>query len=412
MATFFNKNRDMIAGCFTVILAVAGLMGKVVLRECAPFAYHESFVLWKPLPCTLSPLLVAALLAAFFSERGYVRETCMGGVLLMLAATVVQIGSSVLLGDADEPMLVSLYGYSVRKPFAFFLVATGCLRGGAAAVLVGVLSGLRHSGDYAKAPRLYASAAVCVTVAGIWLILLRLDLQWLHVTIALFLYMLMLIPVLLHHMGRKENATVVGVPVTDAGEGGWRRTLLWLSLAVLCVVTVSSFWRGIRAYWMESHLGHWLGNYMAMTVSSVVFAIGLLVIRNKRGKRNLPVFGASLLLVGYPLVPACLDVLAVELLPQAILGTGLALVLGPALVPLLKAPVRAYATTWVGAAVLVAVLGKGFEVLLNRVEAAFHSTSMALYCVYPLAALLMLLLGYLLSRERKGEGAGAGITNP
>lgn len=127
MSPLIYKNNNLMR-CFTVILVVSALMGKAVLREC-PLAYDERFLLWKAVPCTLAPFLVLTLLGAFFTEKGFAKATGKGGALLMLAMATVQMGSAVWLAAADKPVLTTLFGYTVRSSFAFFLLATGCLRG-------------------------------------------------------------------------------------------------------------------------------------------------------------------------------------------------------------------------------------------------------------------------------------------
>lgn len=412
MSAIFNKNKEMIAGCFLVFLVLAALVGKIVLRECVPLAYGEQLVLWKPLPVTLSIILVDALLAAYFSQRGYEKTVGIAGFFLMIASTIVQMGGAVWLGFAENPMLATLYGYTLPMPFAFFLIATGCLKGAASAVVISMLSSMRQQ-DCTKVSGLFAALSVGVVVVGVLIIALRLDLEWIYVAIALFAYILMLLTSLLHLLRRDTLLWSDEAPVLDENDGGsgWRNTILCYFILLFSSVTFITFSRYVHICWLRYHLGHMPENIVASAFSLLVLAIGLFVVRNKSGKRNLPVWGSALLMIGLPLIPPTLDAFYVNLVPEAIVGIGLALVLGPALSPIVKVSTKYYAMVWVGTAVIVVILEKLFVIALNRMDAAIHSMSMAFYCIFPLLALILLLLGYLLSREGKGVGAATSIIN-
>ena len=404
MSPLIYKNNNLMR-CFTVILVVSALMGKAVLRECVPLAYDERFLLWKAAPCTLAPFLVLTLLGAFFAEKGFAKATGIGGVLLMLAMATVQMGSAVWLAAVGEPVLTTLYGYTVRTSFAFFLVATACLRGAASAVVISMLSSIRHTRDCPKESGRFAALSIGVVVAGILMIALRMDVEWIHVAIVVFVYIFLLVLILLTHMRRDKelwDTETAAMDVNDDGGTGWRKTILCYSIILLCCVTFISFWQYLQICWrLDHHLGYMPENMVALSSSLVVFAIGLLTVRNHSGKRNLPVWGSALLVTGLPLILATLDAFYVNLVPEAIVGMGLAMILGPVLTPFLKVPTKYYATVWVGTVVLIVVLGKLLVVLLNRIEAAFNTVSMAFYCIFPLLALLLLLLGYLVTREGK-----------
>lgn len=413
---YFKNNRNRITGCLSVILMTAALLEMFVLREGAPLFFDEGVAARKTLPCTLSPVLVAATLAAFFIDRGRTRAVGTVGTVLVAASAVVQMGCAIQLGSVDDPMYVNLYGYAVRLPFACLLIAGAFCAGGAAAVMLSMLSFARRSGSFMKEARCF-SVIVAGGIAAASLsayILGHMDIRWGHIAVALFLYIVLTVRLLLYWLHLEgdgwgsEPSTVPGRVPRPEQRGG----LLWFGVIVLCTAAAVSYWMCLRKHWMEGHPGRWLENYLALSASFLALAVCLLSIGNRPRNAFRAVTGSALLVGGAPLVPAFQDLLLMDLAPQAVVGVGLAMVLGEALIPFLQVPARRYAAAWVGTAVLVAALGRVLSVALDRMEPFFRTAAVPLYTVYPLIFLGLMLVAHLAAKGEKAPAASAEVMNP
>ena len=413
--TYFKDNRNRIAGCLSVILMTAALLETFVLREAAPLLFDEGIAARKTLPCTLSPVLVATILAAFFIDRGRNRAVGTVGTALVAASAVVQLGSALLLGTVDDPLYVSLYGYVVRLPFVTLLVAGAFCAGGAAAVMMSMLSFARRSGSFMKEARCL-SVIVAGGIAAAWLsafLLGNMDIEWGHIAVALFLYLMLTVRLLLYWLrldgdGWGREPSVVPGMVRKPER---RRSLLWFCVIVLCTATAVSLSLFLREHWMYGHPGRWLENYLALSASFLALALCLRWMGNRPRNAYRAVTGSALLVGGVPLVPAFQEILLIELVPQAVVGVGLAMVLGEALIPFLQVPARRYAMAWAGTAILVTALGRVLSAAFGKMEPFFRSGAVALYTAYPLIFLGLMLVAHLAAREESVPSAPTEIAN-
>ena len=190
-----NKGKGIIAQCYLILLSASALLCRPVFYNClSELRYCEHFILWKTVPWMLTPMLICALLAAFFTEKGYWKSVGIAGLLFMLAATIVQSGSMVWMTTLElesDVLLVELNDYSVRLPMSFFLIGLSFMRGGAIAVMISLLSCVRQTENSKRESQLFASIAILTSVLAIWLIVARLDLTWPFVGAFGFLFALL-----------------------------------------------------------------------------------------------------------------------------------------------------------------------------------------------------------------------------
>ena len=400
---FFKKNSGMFAACFTLVLIIVALMGKILLREYAPLSIDEGILAGKTVPCTLTPPLMIGLLAAFFIDRGYFKAVGIGGAVLLAASTMVEMGCAIWLATGEDWIYVTLHNYSVRLPFACLLIATALRTAGAIAVTLSLLSLARNSESTLKETGLFSAVAVGSSAAVVLSVvfLSRMDIQWSHIAAALFLYVLLWILLLLYYLSQDVNGKCrKPVDATEKEKMG-KQAFLWFSVIVLCTATTLSFWLYVRERYLAGYRGHWLENYLSMSMSLLILAFCFLLTWNRPRNAKRAMTGSALLFAGTPLIPACFNVTLVELVPQAVVGIGLAMVLKSALIPFLQVPTRRYATLWVMTGILVTAIGKAMVIAFNRMEDISPTVAISPYTVYPLLFLGLFLLTYLAAKKEK-----------
>ena len=359
------------------------------------------------MPWMLTPMLICALLAAFFTERGYCKSVGVTGILLMLAATVVQSGSMVwmtTLEPESDVLLVELNDYSVRLPMAFFLIGLSFMRGGAIALMISLLSRVRHANNANKESQLFASIAILTSVLAIWLIVARLNLTWPFVGVSGLVFALMLVPALFYYIGLDEdrNALDVNDEPKEYKTNRIKQSFLPILIIVVSAVIIISFWRYLPMYCWEEHLGRGLANAFALSISSLAMGIGFLVIRKKDSNNNRPMTGSILLLFGLPIVPLILDFTLLDFIPQVAIGIGLALILGTLMDDFVMVPTKHYALTWVGIVAVIVMVSKLLIVVFNRLALICKGMSVNMYIIYPLITLsLVIMCFFLIRREQK-----------
>lgn len=408
----YFKNRHIFVGCLAVTLMIAALMVKLLIRECAPLLYDEGIAAAKMVPSSLSPILVSAVLAAYFIDRGFTKAVASWGAALVVASTIIEMGSAVWLASVDNPINVSLYGYSCRLPVAALLVAWAFCAGGAVAVLESMLSYTRNSDSFLKEARLFSVIAVggIATLVFAVFILGRLNITWTHIAVALFLYVMASVGVLCYLLHIEERGAGSCQPSCVRGKEGGRESLLWFCVILLALTTAVSFWVYVRAHWLEGHPGRWPENYIAISASSLAMAISLLLTRNKPRNGYRAVTGSALLVGGAPLIPAFQDMLIIDVAPSLVLGIGLAMVLQESFIPFLMVPARRYATFWVGTAIFLGLVSMVLVAVLDGMASFLKTVSIPLYTVYPLLFLGLLLLAHL-SARREAETAATSDIN-
>lgn len=141
---------------------------------------------------------------------------------------------------------------------------------------------------------------------------------------------------------------------------------------------------------------------MAIIISSIAFAAWLLLYR-KTSKGSVLV-GGILMLFGMPLGALLMDeAVLLEIIPMTLIGVGMAMIIGSTIESFVKLPAKHYALTWVGIITAIVVLSKLMIIVFNRMEVAFHTRTVAIYIVFPLLAVGVMVLGYLL-RDKNEKG--------
>lgn len=409
MANIFTRNKGIVAQSYLIVLAASALLCRPVFHNCLRgLQYCERFILWKPIPWMLTPLLICTLLAAFFSERGYGKSVGVAGIMLMLAATIVQSGSMVwmtALEPESDVLLVELNDYSVRLPMAFFLIGLSFMRGGAIALMISLLSRVRHANNANKESQLFASIAVLTSVLAIWLIVARLNLTWPFVGASGFLFALMLVPALFYYFGINDDRC----PLDIADEHKEYRAIrinppiLPVLILVVSAVIITSFWRYLPMYWWEEHVGRGLANIFSLSISSLAVGVGILLLRKKATNTKSPLIGSIILLFALPLVPLLLEYKFVVFIPQAAIGVGLAMILGPLMDDFIMVPTKHYAMTWVGIVMFIVMVSRLLIVVFNRMALICKGMSVNMYILYPLIALSLVIMCFFLRRRKQKE---------
>ena len=409
MANMFTKNKGVISQSYLILLAALALLCRPVFYNCmSELQYCEYFILWKTIPWMLTPMLICALLAAFFTEEGYGKKVGVAGILLMLAATVVQSGGMVWMTNLEpgsDVLLVELNDYSVRLPMAFFFIGLSFMRGGAIALMISLLSRVRQANNSNKRSQLFASIAILTSVLAIWLIDARLNLTWSFVGASGLVFALMLVPALFYYIGLDEDgyALNVGDEPKENSASRIKPSILPILIIVVSVVIITSFWRYLPMYWREEHMGRGLASAFALSISSLAMGIGILVIRRKGMKNNSPMIGSIFLLFGLPIVPLLLECTLLEFVPQVAIGIGLAMIFGTLMDDFIMVPTRHYAMAWVGIVAVIVIISKLLVIIFNRLALLCNGMSINIFIIYPLITLSLVCMCYLLDRRKRKE---------
>lgn len=406
MANIFTRNKDIIAQSYIILLAASALLCRPVFHYCiSELQYCEYFLLWKPIPWMITPMLICSLLAAFFTEKGYGKSVGIAGILLILAATIVQSGSMVWMTSLElerDVLLVELNNYSVRLPMAFFLVGLSFMRGGAIAVMISLLSRIRQAKNSNKESQLFASIAILTSVLAIWIIVAQINLTWPFVAASGFVFALMLVPALFYYIGIDEYTySDIDAEPKDCRANQIKPSILPILIVVVCAIIVTSFWRYLPMYWWEEHVSRGLANVFSLSISSLATGIGILVLRKKASKNNRPLIGSIILLFGLPIAPLLLEWKLFVLLPQVAIGIGLAMILGPLMDDFTMISTKHYAMSWVGIVAVIVISSKLLIVVFNRVALLCKGMSINMYILFPLIAFSVIIMSHVLHKMRK-----------
>lgn len=409
MANNVTKNKGILAQCYLILLAASALLCRPVFYNCmSGLRYCEHFILWKTVPWMLTPMLICSLLAAFFTEKGYWKSVGVAGLLFMLAATIVQSGSMVWMTTMDpenDALLVELNDYSVRLPMSFFLIGLSFMRGGAIAVMISLLSCVRQKNNSKKESQLYASIAILTSVLAIWLIVVRLNLTWPFVGASGFLFALMMVPALFYYIGIDNDRCSLDIEDEHKEYRAIRieHSILPVLILAVSAVIITSFWRYLPIYWWEEHVGRGLANLFSLSISSLAIGVGILVLRKKASKNNRPLIGSIILLFALPLVPLLLEYKFIVFIPQAAIGVGLAMILGPLMEDFVMVPTRHYAMTWIGIIAVIVIVSNLLIVAFNRLALICKDMSVNMYILYPLISLSLVIMCFLLRSRKQKE---------
>ena len=298
----------------------------------------------------------------------------------------------------DEVITAKLNGYELRLPIAIFLVAASFMRGGAVACLLSVLSDVRNSARCREEVGIFASLAVLISVAAFALMVMNVHLEWGYIAVASFIYLLMLIPALLMILRKEQNDVADDVEVR--GGVGERcnnlSTILPIMVLVISLFSFASYFQYLPVHWRQSHIFWGRESIFALMVSAITFAVGLFVLRKDRKrmceKVNGTLAGSIMLLVGFPLAAAIGEESLLILVPQIMNGFALSLIVSSTLENVINIPFRWYSMTWVGITLAIMVLSYILRKALFSMADGLNTTSIAVYIIYPLIALVLIIL--------------------
>lgn len=406
MTSIIKSNKDVLAKCYLVMLSISALLFKTVVYHCTYSLEGDEWILFsKMTPWTLSPMLICTLLGAYFIDKGYGKEVGIIGLFLLLASAITLSGSMLWASsyrDMDELGTV-LRGYPVRMSLAVFLVASSFMQGASIVLLLWLLKSVRSS-SAAKAEGIsFAISAVFTCLMAMLMLIVRPQLTWPLVALGGALIVIMTIPAFFcfKSMGKTITNDIEAPAKMDA-DCKLSTLALLVAILALCQVIIVTYWHYLPNSWQFYHIGIRSHYYMAIIISSIAFAVGLLLYR-KTCKGSVLV-GGILMLFGLPLGALLMDEsVLLEIIPMSLIGVGMAIIIGSSIESFVKLPVKHYTLTWVGIITAIIVLSKLMIIGFNRMEVAFHTRTVAIYIVFPLLAVGVMVLGYLL-RDKNEKG--------
>lgn len=402
MANLVKTNKEVIYRSYIVVLAVIAFMAQVFIHDRVEGRLIDDWIAFgKMIPWTLCPMLICAVLGAYYTDLGYKRLVGTIGVFIMLAATIVQFGSMAWMGGLDiedEVITAKLNGYELRLPIAIFLVASSFLRGGAVACLLSALSDVRNSARCREEVGVFASLAVLISVATFALMVINVDVEWENIAIISFIYHLMLIPALLIILRNKQNDIANDDQVREyVGERCTEHSpILSIMILIISLFSFASYFQFLPVHWRQSRIFWGRESIFALMVLAITFAVGLFVLRKDRKrmceKVNGTLAGSIMLLVGFPLAAAIGEESLLILVPQIMNGFALSLIVSSTLPNVINIPFRWYSMTWVGITLAIIVLSYIMRKVLFNMANVLNTTSIAVYIIYPLIALVLIIL--------------------
>lgn len=406
MTSIIKSNKDILAKCYLVILLISAFLFKAVVYHCTYSLEGDEWILFsKMTPWTLSPMLICTLLGAYFTDKGYGKEVGIIGLFLLLAAAITLSGSMLWASsyrDTDELGTV-LSGYPVRMSLAVFLVASSFMQGASIVLLLWLLKSVRNS-SAAKAEGIsLAISAVFTCLLVMLMLIVRPQLTWPLIALGGALIVIMTIPAFFCFKSMEKNLTIDNeAPVKMDADSKISTWALPVATLALCQVIIVTYWYYLPNSWQFYHIGIRSLYYMAIIISSIAFAAGLLIYR--KACNGSVLVGGILMLFGLPLGAMLMDeAVLLEIIPMALIGVGMSMIIGSTIESFMKLPVKHYALTWVGIITAIVVSSKLMIVGFNRMEVAFHTRTVAIYIVFPLLAVAVMVLGYLL-REKNEKG--------
>lgn len=405
MKNLFRKYGQEISRVYLVIIGIAALFfQRVVYYGFYSLNPGESIAFTKAIPVSVAPVLVFALLAAFFVTKGHSRAVGLGGLLLITAAAIVAGGSmmwmhSVTMNE-QEALLTTLSGYELRQPLALFLVACAFMRGGACSLLISVFSSVRQSPGRGREGLVLAVAALLAAFLAIWVILIHEQLTWSLCAGLCLIQVMALFPSLIVELLQKEAGGLeTGADWQESDGGpGIKGSILPVFVLAACGVCLLSYWKYIPYCWGNRVWSSPLAYYTFLSVSLVTLAAGLVLIRRRlsrgRDMRGLPVIGGLFLVMSLPLTSLFLREEVLELVPQMMTGAGAAMVIGPTLDALVGVRTRWYPFVWVGFTWSVIWLASLVAALFGHMEWELRSGDVAAYILFPIMGLVLVIMSY------------------
>ena len=406
MTSIIKSNKDVLAKCYLVILSISALLFKAVVYHCAYSLEGDEWILFsKMTPWTLSPMLICTLLEAYFIDKGYGEKVGTIGLFLLLASAITLSGSMLWASsyrDMDELGTV-LSGYPVRMSLAVFLVASSFMQGASMILLLWLLKSVRDSSAARTEGISLAISAVFTCILAMLMLIVRPQLTWPVVALGGTFIVIMTIPAFFCFKSMEKNITLDNeAPAKMDADCKLSTWALPVAILALCQVIIVTYWHYLPNSWQFYHIGIRSLYYMAIIISSIAFAAWLLLYR-KTCKSSVLV-GGILMLFGMPLGALLMDeAVLLEIIPMTLIGVGMAMIIGSTIESFVKLPAKHYALTWVGIITAIVVLSKLMIIVFNRMEVAFHTRTVAIYIVFPLLAVGVMVLGYLL-RDKNEKG--------
>ena len=407
MTSIIKTNKDVLAKCYLVILSISALLFKAVVYHCTYSLEGDEWILFsKMTPWTLSPMLICTLLGAYFIDKGYAKEVGIIGLFLLLASAITLSGSMLWASsyrDMDEIGTV-LSGYPVRMSLAVFLVASSFMQGASMVLLLWLLKSVRDS-SAAKAEGIsLAISAVFTCILAMLMLIIRPQLTWPLVALGGALIVIMTILAFFCFKSMGTTLTINNeAPAKVDADSKITTWALPVAILALCQVIVVTYWHYLPNSWQFYHIGIRSLYYMAIIISSIAFAAWLLLYR-KTSKEDSVLVGGILMLFGLPLGAMLMDeAVLLEIIPMALIGVGVAMIIGSTIESFVKLPAKHFALTWVGIITAIVVFSKLMIVGFNRMEVAFRTRTVAIYIVFPLLAVGVMVLGYFL-RDKNEKG--------
>lgn len=398
MLNVLENRKSLIAKCYLVILAgTALLLRTLVYRLTDDFKELELLLFCKDTPWTLTPMLICSLISAYFIDKGYGKMV--GIISLFLILTSAIIGSGSMMWMATEYRLsgiewVQLYGYKIRLPLAVFLFADSFMRGGAAGLLLSILSHTRMSKEGNKEIPYLSFSAIIACIFAFLLLLIDPQLSWPVIALGGALFILSAIPAFFSYKSLDYSSVEASEPGNETVKGKLNG-MLPIVIFALSMIILYSYWKYMPYTWRFG-----LGYFALFLFSSLLsFAVGIIVLA-KRPCKNSVLTGAIVLLFSMPLCALLFDYLIFVLVLAILMGIGFAMVAVPTIERVIQIPVKMYAMIWVGIAAAIKVTCNLMFRVFQRIELAFNTTTIALYIIYPLLIVILIVLGYYISSQK------------
>lgn len=400
MTSIIKSNKDVLAKCYLVMLSISALLFKTVVYHCTYSLEGDEWILFsKMTPWTLSPMLICTLLGAYFIDKGYGKEVGIIGLFLLLASAITLSGSMLWASsyrDTDE-LRTALSGYPVRMSLAVFLVASSFMQGAAIVLLLWLLKSIRDSSTARAEGIPFVISAVFTCILAMLMLIVRPQLTWPLVALGGALIVIMTIPAFFCFKSMEKTITIDNeAPAKMDADCKLSTWALPVAILALCQVIIITYWHYLPNSWQFYHIGIRSLYYMAIIISSIAFAAWLLLYR-KTSKEDSVLVGGILMLFGLPLGAMLMDeAVLLEIIPMTLIGIGMAMIIGSTIESFVKLPVKHFALTWVGIITAIVIFSRLMIVGFNRMEVAFHTRTVAIYIVFPLLAVAVMVLGYLL----------------
>lgn len=396
----FEKRKQLIAKCYLIMLAVTALLFKtLVFRLTNDFEASEMVMFWKNTPWTLTPMLICSVIAAYFIDRGYGKTVGTISLFVILTSAVIVSGSMIWMATEYRHSgieCVQLYGYQTRIPVALFFFADSFMKGGAVGLSLSTLAQTRMSKDCDRDIRYMSLSTIITIIFASALRLMEPQLSWSLIALCGALFILLTIPSFFCYKCLDYSFVGKSEPNNEQAKEK-RNWLLATGVFTLCIVTIYSYWKYTPYTWQFYNFRFY---GFSLIISLIAFVVSMIILA-KRSCKNTVLTGSIILLFALPLCALFFDERLFDLMPAILMGAGLAMIVSPTIGSVVRIPVRMYALTWVGIAACIKVSCNLMFRVFNSMEHAFNTTTIAVYIIYPLLVIALMVLGNYLSSQQK-----------